>query len=135
LQYLPKAVHRANGGIRKGHRTTERLARDVLHKSERFVALKGVEKNCGVSSGYVFRAAYRMLELKRRMHNQYPWPSTIGLDEQSFRKNKGHTEFVSVFVDFKNHRFFEVVDGKSEDVLKEKLEHVPGRENVKNVGN
>lgn len=121
------------GGIKKGHRTTERLARDVLHKSERFVTLKGVEKNCGVSSGYVFRAVYRMLELKRKMHNQYPWPSTIGLDEHSFRKNRGHTEFVSVFIDFKNHRVFEMVDGKSEEVLRENLEHIPGRENVKNV--
>lgn len=38
-----------------------------------------------------------------------------------------------MFIDFKNDRIFELVDGKSEEVLRENLEHIPGKENVKNV--
>src|SRR5688572_18605520 len=60
------------GGIQKSHRTTERLQRTVLYLSERCVNLKTVEKNCGLSSGFVFKETYHQLELKRRMHNQYP---------------------------------------------------------------
>ncbi len=120
-------------GIKKGHRTSERFKRAVLWGCETFTSLKKVQSVYRISPGYVFNVFYQQLELQRRMNNQYPWPATIGLDEHSFRRVKGTVEFASVFIDYKNKRIFEAVDGKSESILTKKTESIPGKENVKNV--
>ena len=120
-------------GIKKGHRTSERFKRAVLWACETYTSLKTVQSTFRISAGYVFNVFYQQLELKRRMHNQYPWPATIGLDEHSFRRTKGYVEFATVFIDYKNKRVFDAVDGKSEAILTEKTALTPGKENVKNV--
>lgn len=119
-------------GIRKGSRTTERFRRDVLWACENFVDLTRVQRAYRVSAGYVFKTLYDRLELNLRKR-QYPWPSTIGVDEHSFRRMKGRTEFASVIIDYPNKRMFEVVQGKTHDDLYSGLHHIPGRENVKNA--
>jgi transposase len=120
-------------GIKKGHRTSERFKRAVLWGCESFTRLKKVQTVYKISPGYVFTVFYQQLELQRRMNNQYPWPATIGLDEHSFRRTKGYVDFASVFIDYKKKRIFEAVDGKSEAILTEKTQSIPGKENVKNV--
>jgi transposase len=120
-------------GIRKKHRTTERFKRAVLAACEKYTNLKKVEADFDISAGYVFEVFYQQLELKRRMHNQYAWPKTIGIDEHSFRRTKGYVEFATVMVDFKNSRVFELVDGKAEAVVAKAVENIPGRELVQNV--
>jgi len=119
-------------GIRKGSRTTERFKRSVLWACENFVDLKRVQKAYRVSPGYVFKTLYSRLEEKLKMR-QYPWPSTIGIDEHSFRRMKGRTEFASVIVDYPNKRVYELAQGKTTAELTAQLDHIPGRENVKNV--
>lgn len=121
-------------GIRKGSRTTERFKRAVLWACENFVDLERVQRAYRVSAGYVFKTLYTRLEEKLRMR-QYPWPSTIGIDEHSFRKNRKlrKTEFASVLIDYPNKRMFEVVEGKTQGELYCALQHIPGRENVKNA--
>lgn len=121
-------------GIKKGSRTTERFKRSVVWACENFVDLEKVQKAYRVSAGYVFKTLYTRLEEKLKMR-QYPWPSTIGVDEHSFRKNRRlrKTEFASVFIDYPNKRMFEVVEGKTQDELYSGLHHIPGRENVKNA--
>jgi transposase len=121
-------------GIKKGSRTTERFKRSVLWACENFVDLQRVQKAYRVSAGYVFKTLYNRLEEKLRMR-QYPWPSTIGIDEHSFRKNRKirKTEFASVIIDYPNKRMLEVVEGKTQDQLYSHLNHIEGRENVKNV--
>jgi transposase len=125
-EYLP--------GIKKGSRTTERFKRAVLWACENFVDLERVQRAYRVSAGYVFKTLYTRLEEKLRMR-QYPWPSTIGIDEHSFRKNRRlrKTEFASVFIDYPNKRMFEVVEGKTQAELHSSLHAIEGRENVKNV--
>jgi transposase len=120
-------------GIKKGHRTSERFKKAVLWGCETFTSLKKVQETFRISAGYVFKVFYQQLELQRRMNNQYPWPATIGLDEHSIRRTKGHVEFASVFIDYKHKRIFEVVDGKKEAILTENTNSIPGKENVKNV--
>lgn len=120
-------------GIRKGDRTSERFKKSVLWGCETFTSLRQVQSVFGISPGYVFEVFYKQLELKRRMNNQYPWPSTLGIDEHSFRRTRGYVEFASVFVDFKKSRVFELVDGKSEAALREGVKNIPGTENVKRV--
>lgn len=121
-------------GIKKGSRTTERFKRSVLWACENFVDLSRVQKTYRVSAGYVFKTLYDRLDQKLRMR-QYPWPSTIGIDEHSFRKNRRvhKTEFASVIIDYPNKRMFEVVEGKSQMDLHSALHHIEGRENVKNA--
>lgn len=121
-------------GIKKGSRTTERFKRSVLWACENFVDLERVQKTYRISAGYVFKTLYTRLDEKLRMR-QYPWPSTIGIDEHSFRKNRRlrKTDFASVIIDYPNKRMFEVVEGKTQNELLCALEHIPGRENVKNA--
>lgn len=119
-------------GIKKGSRTTERFRRHVLWACENFVDLTRVQRTFRVSAGYVFKTLYDRLELNLRAR-QYPWPSTIGVDEHSFRRVKGRTEFASVFVDYPNNRVYELAQGKSSAELSQQLSHIPGRENVKNA--
>lgn len=119
-------------GIRKGSRTTERYKSGVLWACENFSDLSAVQRAYRCSSSFLYKALYQQLELKRRTR-MYPWPSTIGIDEHSFKRNKiyGRTEFASVFIDYKNKRLFEIVNGKTGDALRASLSHIPGRENVR----
>jgi transposase len=120
-------------GTKKGHRTSERFKKAVLWACENYTSLKKVQTTFKISAGYVFKIFYQQLELQRRMNNQYPWPATIGLDEHSFRRTKGHVEFATVFIDYKHKRIFEAIDGKKEAILTEKTQLIPGKEGVKNV--
>jgi transposase len=119
-------------GIRKGSRTTERFKREILWACETFVDLTRVQRAYRVSAGYVFKTLYQRLDEKLRMRS-YPWPSTIGIDEHSFRRLKGRTEFASILVDYPNKRIYECAQGKTTAELSAQLGHIPGRENVKNV--
>jgi transposase len=119
-------------GIKKGSRTTERFKRSVLWACENFVDLTRVQRAYRVSAGYVFKTLYTRLDEKLRMRS-YPWPSTIGIDEHSFRRMKGRTEFASILVDYPNKRVFELAQGKSGAELSHQLSHIEGRQNVKNV--
>jgi transposase len=119
-------------GIKKGSRTTERFKREVLWACENFVDLSRVQRAYRVSAGYVFQTLYSKLEEKLKAR-QYPWPSTIGIDEHSFRRLKGRTEFASVVVDYPNKRIYELAQGKTTAELTGQLAHIEGRENVKNV--
>jgi len=121
-------------GIRKGSRTTERFKRSVLWACENFVDLEKVQRTYRVSAGYVFKTLYARLDEKLRMR-QYPWPSTIGIDEHSFRKHPEtrRTEFATILVDYPNRRIFELAQGKATAEIQPQLEHIEGRENVKNV--
>jgi transposase len=104
----------------------------VLWACENFADLERVQRNYRVSAGYVFKTLYQRLDEKLRMR-QYPWPKTIGIDEHSFKKAYGRTQFASIVVDYPNKRIFDVVEGKSGGELSLGLSHIAGRENVKNV--
>jgi transposase len=121
-------------GVRKGFKTTERYRRGVKWACENYADLKRVQRAFNCSAWLVYKIFYEQLELKSRQR-QYPWPSTIGIDEHSLKRNRltKRKDFASIIVDYKNNRIFEVVEGKSADRLKHELDAIPGRENVKNV--
>lgn len=93
-------------GIKPRARLTERLARDILYVSDRFANLKAVKEHTRVATGTIYKKHYAQLELKWRERKNDPWPSTIGIDEHSFSRNKerGHREFVTMVVDYNNNR-------------------------------
>jgi len=120
-------------GIRKGYRSTERYRRSLLWACENFSDLSRVRREYRCSSGYLYRALYTQLELQRRKR-LYPWPAVIGLDEHFFRRGQGgFRQFVSMVVDYKNRRLFELVEGRTVAEMEAALKDIPGRENVKQV--
>ena len=121
-------------GIRKGFRHTERYGRAVLHACETYSDLSNVRRDFKCSAGWLYSALYRHLELRRRTRI-YPWPAIVGLDEHRFgrRKPLAPCDFVSMVVDVKNRRLFEVVDGRTIKQLETSLAHIDGRDNVRFV--
>ena len=121
-------------GVLPRRRTTERFRRAVMWGCNHFGSLKDVCKTFEVSSDFVYQAFYEQLELKRRMDNQYPWPTAIGLDEHGFGRNldrRGGRAFVTMVVNQSKGTLMEVVFGKATGDLRARLAHIPGRENVR----
>lgn len=118
-------------GIAKYGRVTERFKREILWAAEKFQDLTSVAKAYRCSTGFLYKTVYSMLELERRRKLNYPWPTTVGFDEHSFRRyEKGRIRFVTSVVDIDHDRLYEVVDAKAGLELKEGLADRPGRENV-----
>lgn len=120
-------------GVRKSFKTTERYRRGVKWACENFKDLKSVQKAFACSAGLIYKVFYEQLELKLRERSNNPWPTRIGIDEHSWLKGRSGRSFVSLVVDYDNKRVFDAVEGKTAVGLSEKLNHIPGRERVKEV--
>jgi transposase len=120
-------------GVRKGFKTTERYRRGIKWACENFKDLKSVQKAFGCSAGLVYKTFYEQLAIKLRERKNNPWPTRIGIDEHSWLKGKSGRSFVSLVVDYDNKKIFEAVEGKTALGLSENLDHIPGRERVKEV--
>lgn len=120
-------------GIGKKKRTTYRFSREVLWASENFSDLKRVRRQYRCSSGFIYKTLFEQLKLKLSAKVNYPWPSTIGIDEHFFTRRRGRAEFATVFTDHNNKRLREVAFGKEKAALITQVAEIPGRENVKNV--
>lgn len=121
--------------VQKGYRTTRRYRRHLAWSCNNLLDLKKVQKAFKCSSWLVYKVFYEQLERKYREIKNDPWPKTIGIDEHSFKRNKGkgYREFATVVVDYNNKRIKEVVHGKTAAGLQYDLSYIDGRENVKNV--
>lgn len=122
-------------GVMPGRQTTQRFRAQVYWACENFTDLKRVCKAYRVSPGFVHHAYYEQLALRSRKHNRYPFTDSIGIDEHCFGRKKGFgkREFVTMIVDHKNKKLFDVTLGKTHAELWNQLETRPGRENVKRV--
>ena len=122
-------------GVRDRKRHTERYEQSVTWAAEHFSDLKQVKRAYDCSSSFLYKSYYSRLERKLGEKINYPWSTSIGIDEHSFKKcpETGQTQFVSMIVDHNNRRVRELVLGKTCDDLKRDLAHIPERENVKNV--
>lgn len=122
-------------GIKKGGRLTERFQRHVLYVCNKFANLKGVRSHTRLGNKTIYQKHYQQLELEWRKRKNDPWPTTIGIDEHSFCKNKqfGHREFATIVVDYNNRRVRELIPGRNIVGLKSSLNYIPERERVKNV--
>lgn len=121
-------------GVRKGFQHTERYAKAVLRACERFVDLSHVRRDFRCSAGWLYAALYRHLDLEHRKR-RHDWPEVVGLDEHSFGRRKPlcPRDFVSMVVDMRGHRLFELVDGRTIHQLETSLAHIKGAENVRLV--
>jgi len=121
--------------IQKGYRTTRRFRRNLAWACNNLLDLKKVQRAFNCSAWLVYKVFYQQLEIKYREIKNDPWPSTIGIDEHSFKRNTigGYREFATIVTDYKNKRIKEVVHGKTTATLDASLSYIQGRENVKNV--
>lgn len=120
-------------GIGKGHRTTQRFRRGVLWAAENYSDLKRVRKDFRCSSGFIYKVVFEQLHLNVKAKINYPWPTSIGIDEHFFTRRRGRAEFATVFTDHKNRRLREVAFGKTKGELLYQVQSIPGREHVRNV--
>ena len=121
-------------GVRKGFQHTERYGRAALRACERYVDLSHVRRDFRCSAGWLYTALYRHLDLEHRKRRR-DWPEVVGLDEHSFGRRKPlcPRDFVSMVVDVRGRRLFELVDGRTIEKLETSLAHLDGRENVRLV--
>ena len=123
-------------GVGKNHRTTQRYRREVLWAAEHFTSLKDVRKAYRCSSAFLYKIVYEQLHLRVARDINYPWPTSIGIDEHFFKRTKDKKrvrEFVTVFTDHKGKRLREMAHGKTAVELIAQVGHIEGRENVKTV--
>lgn len=123
-------------GVMPRRRSTQRFRRSVAWAAENFSDLKRVQKAYRCSNDFIYKALYEQLELRRRERNDYPFPTTLGIDEHHFRRCRGGSEFrprafVTMFVDYDNKKLFEVSAGKTREDLTRALFLREGRENVR----
>jgi len=121
-------------GVRKGFQHTERYGRAALRACERYVDLSHVRRDFRCSAGWLYNALYRHLDLEHRKRRP-DWPTVVGLDEHCFGRRKPlcPRDFVSMVVDVRGRRLFELVDGRTIESLETSLAHVKGAENVRLV--
>lgn len=120
-------------GIRKGYKTTQRFRRGLQWACDNFLDLQRVQKAYGCSAWLVYKVYYEQLERKLRERCNNPWPTTIGIDEHSFRRGFRAREFATLLVDYDKKKIFEVAQGKTADGLAATFAHVPQRERVRSV--
>lgn len=121
-------------GISPRARTSERFRRWVFDTALRFSSLTLTSKYCRVSSWFVFHYFHKMMQLKLREF-QNPWPSRLGIDEHSFKKNKrtGETEYVTVFVDHINRKMRMIVLGRCKTDLLQAIRGIKDADKVQAV--
>jgi transposase len=116
--------------VAKGHRTTRNYKRGLCWAAERFHTLKDVRKNYRCSYNILYKAVYENYR-KKLKERSYPWPKYLGVDEHSIKKIKYcPVEFATIFVDHKNKRVFELVEGKTVAQIEAEIAAIPGKENV-----
>ena len=131
-----KKVHTESiNGINKRARISQRMQKHILFSCHNFANLKSVQKHTKVGSKTLYKRHYNQLELEWRKRKNNPWPTTIGIDEHSFCRNKqfGHKEFATIIVDYNNERVKELVPGRTSAQVQASLRYIPGRHHVKNV--
>lgn len=122
-------------GIMPYKRLTERMQKEIYWSCENFADLKKVRKHTTCGTKTIYKRYYKQLELQQRMRDKTPWPTTIGIDEHGFTRNKhrGHRDFVTMIVDYNNSKPRELLPTRSSGEIQQMLRHIPGRANVKNI--
>lgn len=122
-------------GIMPRARITERMQRSILYICDNFANMSAAKRHLRLGTKTIYKRHYAQLELKWRERKNDVWPTTIGIDEHSFIRNKkyGHREFVTMVVDYNNKRLKEVLPTRTVGELAQQLNYIQGRENVKNV--
>jgi len=117
-------------GIKRYKRMSESYQNAIVHEYSKNVSNKAIAREYRVSQSTVERAIHMRYESKLREQLSYECPEVIGIDEHTI--HKGY-KFATTIADLSHHRVYDVIEGKSRDLVEGKLMSYKGREKVKVV--
>lgn len=91
---------------------------------------KKISKRLGISQSTVERVIHERFEIKVKEQLSYECPPIIGIDEHTI--HKGY-KFATTIADLTHHRVYDVIEGKSRNLVESKLMSYKGRDSVKVV--
>ena len=121
-------------GLKKNQRRNQRLNDAIARECSNGVSNKKIAEKYNMSASAVERQLHRSHENLLREQLSYPCPIVLGIDEHSIHRGntKGH-KFAVTLTDLRNHRVYEVFEGKDGKTLEPNLRRLKGREKVKMV--
>ncbi len=117
-------------GVAPYARRNERMNKAMGRQMMQGVSNKDIANNFRVNPSTVERALHRLFKLHLKERLNYPCPVYLGIDEHSIHKGK---HYAVTLIDLKNHRVYEVIDGKQTATLEAALRKLRGRSEVKMV--
>ena len=121
-------------GVTKWKRRNARLNDALSRECANGVSNKKIAEKYRISPSTVERQLHHNHQQLLSEQLNYPCPQVMGIDEHSIHRGrtKGH-KFAVTLADLRNHRVYEVFEGKSSKILEVNLRRLKGRERVKVV--
>ena len=104
--------------------------RDVVFYDHYYRKAKVASIDGRISQSTVERVIHERFELKVKEQLSYECPAIIGIDEHTI--HKGY-KFATTIADLTHHRVYDVIEGKSRNLVESKLMSYKGRDKVKVV--
>ncbi len=117
-------------GIMPYARRNEKLNRAIGKKMSQGLCNKHIAQEFNISTSTVERTLHKVYHQHVKEVSNYSCPLYLGIDEHSIHKGK---RYAVTLVDLKNHRVYEVIEGKNTAKLEAALRKLKGREKVKMV--
>jgi transposase len=116
-------------GLKAWQRSSIDLRKHMAARYRQGVCNKNIAKEFKVSESTVERIIHERYEAKVKELLHYSAPLVIGIDEHKIHKRR----FATTIVDLKNHRVYDIIEGKSETSIGARIRSYPGRMQVKVV--
>jgi transposase len=117
-------------GIASGKHSSEPFREDVAKQHHDGIPTSVMAERKGIGNATVERIYHHFNQRKAAERTSIQCPKYLGIDEHSLRKKRS---FATTFCDLKNHKVFDVVEGKSAQALEAFLCRLEGREKVRVV--
>jgi transposase len=117
-------------GILPGRRTSESLRRKIYLRHEEGVCVSTLAEREGLGQATVSRIYAEHTQLKASERITLNCPQVLGIDEHTLHKQQ---RFATTLCDLKNHKVFDVVEGRSGLTLARYFSRLKGREQVRVV--
>jgi transposase len=117
-------------GVMPGRRSSEALRRNIYQWHEEGVCVATLASREGLGQATVSRIYAEHTERKARERITLNCPQVLGIDEHTLHKQQ---RFATTLCDLKNHKIFDVVEGRSGFALARYFCRLKGREKVRVV--
>lgn len=117
-------------GVLPRRRSTEPFRRQIFWQHFDGICRKSLSERQQIGTATVERWFHDYLDLEASKMNAEPCPQELGIDEHFFTRRKG---FATTLCDLKNHKVYDVVQGRSEASLDGYFSRLRGKENVRMV--
>lgn len=111
-------------GVDGSRRVTEAAFADIAQRSL-YLTFRDVAREYPITHATVKNIFEGYVSLYRK-HLQFKVPTFLGIDEKYFQR----IGFVTVITDLEHRTVFDLIEGRTEEVLDEYFKNLPGRENI-----